>query len=117
MSSRLLTFYQTDPGVDDRLGRKAVNRGVLQTENVTHQVKGANLAATVQQKLVASYRPCGHFIDILGRLVLAENLYAFVVAEFAKVDPRPGQHSKIRDGAVSTKARKHGFSPCFGWVC
>ena len=110
MSSRTLTFYQMDLGVDDRLGRKAVNRGVLQTENVAHQVKGANLAAAVQEKLVASYRPFGHLIDILGRLVLAEDLYAFVVAEFAKIDPRPG-HSKLRRGAVSTKASKHGYSP------
>jgi hypothetical protein len=68
-------------------------------------VKGADLSTTIQKKLVASHRPVGHSIDIVGRLALAEDLHAFIVAKFAKINPRPG-HSKVRWGSVSTKASK-----------
>src|SRR4029077_1444321 len=106
-----LTFYQPDLGVDDRFGCKAVNGSVLQTEDIAHQMKGANLTATVEEKLVASHCPKRHLIDIIGRLILSEDLFVFFIAKITKIDPRWG-HSSFRGNSVSTKASKHGVSPC-----
>src|ERR1700742_1012299 len=59
---------------------------VLQPKNIADQVKSADLAATIREEFAASN--CARFdlINVLGWLLLAENLGASLVGEFIQTD-------------------------------
>src|ERR1700749_2152700 len=70
---------KANDGVDDGFGREAMDLAIFEAKDIARQVKRADLAATVRQEFVSSYRAFNHLIDILCRLCLSENLGALAV--------------------------------------
>src|SRR3954452_15057474 len=79
-------LHQADGGVHDRLRGEAMVGSDLEAEDVVGEVKGADLAAAVGEQLVAPYRAGYDLVDVIGRLLLAENLRALFVAEFIQIE-------------------------------
>ena len=79
-------FHQSDGGIDDRLGGKAMLGAVLETKDIADQVKGADLAAAVGEEFVAANGTFNNLVDVVGRLGLAVNFGAPVIFEFAQDD-------------------------------
>ena len=110
-------FHQPYCRIDDRLCGEAVLGAVLQTKNVTIQVKGADLAAAIGEEFVAADRAFNDLVDVLGRLVLAINFGTSVIFEFAQDDACAGKLAKLSQGlrlaaGMGIDVDKHGCSPC-----
>src|SRR6266446_2518688 len=89
-------LYEAHGGIDDGFRRQAMVHSRFQSEDVARQMKCANLAASVGQKLVGTNRAADHLIDVFGRLILAVNLFLLPVGEFRRDKPRmPGQGTEL----------------------
>jgi hypothetical protein len=87
----VLAIGQTDIRFDNRLGGKSMNYTVLDAEDVTGQMKGHDLPATVSQQFIASNRPALDLVKILDRLRLSEDLGATPIFEFTAKHSVPGE--------------------------
>ena len=117
-------FHQAYRGVDNRLRREAVLGADLEAENVADKVKGADLAAAVREQLVAPHRAGHDLVDVVRRLLLAEDFGAFPVAEFIQIefDGRALFRATLTENTgkfsgAGSDAGKHGPTPCSNGTC
>ena len=61
-------------GVGDCLGRKRMFGREFEPEYVTGHIEAADLAAAIAENLVGPYRAADDLVEVLGRLILTENL-------------------------------------------
>src|SRR5258705_13661716 len=78
-------FHETNRGVNDGFGCEAMEI-MFEAEDIASQVKRADLAATVRQKLVAPNRAFNHLIDVVCRLCFSKNLGAPTVFELGRTN-------------------------------
>ena len=57
-----LTLHKPNVGINDGFGREAMVFTVFEPKHITSQVKRADLAATVRQKLVGPHRTFNHLV-------------------------------------------------------
>ena len=74
-----------------------MDRPVFQAKDVAHQVKCADLAASVGEELVAPNRAVNDLVDIVGRLGLSVNLGAPGVFELAQDELRARQAALLAE--------------------
>ena len=75
-------FHETNRGVNDGFGCEAMET-LFEAEDIASQVKRADLATTVRQKLVTPNRAFNHLIEVVYGLCLSENLGARRVSQLA----------------------------------
>ena len=95
------SFHQPYCRIDDCFRGEAVDRTVLQPENVAGQVESADLAAAIGEELVAANRTVDDLVDVVGRLRLSVNLGTPVVFEFAQDYPCAGKLAELSQSLLA----------------
>src|SRR5260370_2283459 len=93
-------FHQANRGVNDGFGCEAMEI-MFEAEDIASQVKRADLAATVREKLVAPNRAFNHLIDVVCWLCFSENLGAPSVFELGRTNLCVRQGAKLAKKARS----------------
>src|ERR1700732_4375206 len=103
-------------GIDNRFSGEAMDRAILQAEDVANQMKCSDLAAAVGEQLVTPHCAFHHLIHIFSGLGLSENLSAPGVFEPAQDELRVRQAALLAEefwpiARSSVDVDKHGSLP------
>ena len=83
LTLQALAFNEANGGVDDGFCCETMEIPIFEAKDIGRQMKRADLAATVRQEFVSSYRAFNHLIDIVRGLCLSENLGVLAVLKLA----------------------------------